>query len=242
VEWSGVEWIVSMSSLLRPLLRIASRKVPMPDVVASWFYGTIRNQIYPDKREALFDAVFNAVTEGGGDYLEFGVFRGTSFILASKMAKRHRLRKTRFFAFDSFQGLPESEGTKMKKGEWAAPRVDFERTIRQAGVDMTRVVIVEGLYNVSLDDRVKQRYQLAKAAVVHVDSDLYSSAKDVLRFVEDVIVPGTILIFDNWYSFRNDEAVESRGERRAFREWRLKDSFVEFHDIPNHSKAFLMRN
>jgi macrocin-O-methyltransferase TylF-like protien len=45
-----------------------------------------------------------------GDLLEFGVYRGTSFISAFKQAQEHRLTHMRFFAYDSFAGLPNDEG------------------------------------------------------------------------------------------------------------------------------------
>ena len=214
---------------------------PLPTVVTSWVFQAARRWVYPDKRAALFAAALKAAAENWGDYLEFDVFRGTSFIMAYKMAMRYEPSDMRFFAFDSFQGLPESEGAVMKKGEWASPRTVFERVIRKGGVDPAKVVTVEGLFSETLDDRLKHEHELVRAAVVHVDCDLYSSTKDVLRFVEDIVGPGTILIFDYWYSFRKNETVERWGERRAYGEWSLNDRFVEFYDVPNHIKAFVMR-
>ena len=50
---------------------------------------------------------------------------------------------------------------------------------------------------------------------------------------------GTVLIFDDWYSFRNEDP-DQMGERKAFREWHLVDCFEEFYDLPGYSKAFVM--
>ena len=36
-------------------------------------------------------------------------------------------------------------------------------------------------------------------AMVNVDRDLYPSTKEVLSFVEDLVQPGTIIIFDHWH-------------------------------------------
>ena len=64
----------------------------------------------------------------------------------------------------------------------------------------------------------------------------------MLGFIEDVIGPGTVLIFDDWYSFRNDGGdIEQLRERQAFNEWHLRDRFDPLVDAVNISKAFVMR-
>src|SRR5882672_12691289 len=45
-----------------------------------------------------------------GDYMEFGVFRGDSFIKAFHFAKFAELFSMKFYAFDSFSGYPPLEG------------------------------------------------------------------------------------------------------------------------------------
>jgi len=107
---------------------------------------------------------------------------------------------------------------------------------------MRRVVVVEGLYNESLTTAVKKHHALTKAAVVHIDCDHYLSTKDVLSYIESVIHPGTILIFDDWHDLDEYFGVEEAknfGEQRAFNEWALPDRFAEFY----HSgiqKAFIL--
>ena len=44
---------------------------------------------------------------------------------------------------------------------------------------------------------------------IHIDCDLYSSAKDVLFGLNEKIIPGTVLLFDEFL----------RGENNAFNEW-----------------------
>lgn len=57
---------------------------------------------------------------------------------------------------------------------------------------------------------------MTKAAIVNIDCDLYESARVVLRFIESLLTEGTVLIFDDWYTFRGNPNL---GEQRAFREW-----------------------
>ena len=89
-----------------------------PSPISKWAYSMARTYVYVDRRDSIFKRVFRKVSESqtAGDYLEFGVFRGTSFINACRLARRYRLDKMRFFAFDSFEGLPDSEGVVMRRG------------------------------------------------------------------------------------------------------------------------------
>ena len=59
-------------------------------------------------RRRYFEKAFEIVAASGtgGDYLEFGVYQGSSLIMAFHLARRYRLNTMRFFAFDSFAGLP----------------------------------------------------------------------------------------------------------------------------------------
>jgi hypothetical protein len=214
-------------------------RVPLP--FSKWLYAIARIALIPDGHEPYFDMAFREVQTRKlkGDYLEFGVFQGNSFILSVNLAERHALKAMRFFAFDSFEGLPEDEGMKFKKGDYYCPEERFTRMVRKAGVIVQKVVVVKGWYKQSLTYDTKKRYQLNLAAVIHVDCDLYSSTVDVLAFIEDIVQTGTILIFDDWYAFRDEERIEDFGEQKAFNEWSLRPAFEGFYDYPP-TKAFIM--
>lgn len=136
-----------------------------------------------------------------------------------------------------------SEGKAFQKGQFKSSRKLFVKLIKESGVDMSRAVIVEGLYSDSLNQTVKEKHGLRRAAIIHVDCDLYSSTKEVLHFVEDLIQSGAILIFDDWRAFQatvGAEDIEQFGEQRAFQEWPLRGCFEEFCDTAR-GKAFIMR-
>lgn len=119
------------------LLTAINQRLPPP--VASALYSIAR---YPtkDTREPFFDEAFRAIAHSGieGDYLEFGVYGGGSFMMAPRLARKHGLGEMRFFAFDSFQGLPESEGH-LSRGDFSRSRDSFVRNLRKFGVDTKRV-------------------------------------------------------------------------------------------------------
>jgi len=172
-----------------------------------------------------------------GDYLEFGVFKGESFIYSYRYFKdvfsRYKRsavstagepflsQSVRFFAFDSFSGLPETsdEGIPIHwkgKNAMSSPKDLFERNLRSKKVDIKDVVINQGYYDVSLTSQFVETNSLKKAAIIHIDCDLYESTKTVLEFITPLIVDGTVLIFDDYFYYKGHPL---RGERGAFFNW-----------------------
>jgi len=203
--------------LLRPSYKWVKRIIQ-----PSWF--RTRDQLCEAEYEMVLKNSMNyaAVCQLEGDYLEFGVSWGNTFIAAFQNAKRFGLDSMRFYAFDSFQGLPSIAGVDAQgdceyhAGQYACNTNDFQVRIRQAGVDLSRVRLVPGWYDKVLNDQTKQELQIRKAVVIWIDCDLYESTVPALNFVTDFVQNGTIICFDDWYNFKADP---NRGECRAFNEW-----------------------
>jgi O-methyltransferase len=176
-----------------------------------------------------------------GDYLEFGVFRGDSFIRAFRIigdvyqqrplnpvhSTEYRKQasqlwgRMRFFAFDSFQGLPapgaiDKESRDFVEGKFTCDLEGFKRNLENCGVDLSKVVVVPGWFQQTCTPKTIETHKMKAASIIHIDCDLYESAKIVLKFVEPLLVDGSVLIFDDWYCFRGNPAL---GEQRAFTEW-----------------------
>ncbi len=67
-----------------------------------------------------------------GDYCEFGVYTGRSFVHAYKaLTRQEKTPSTRFFAFDSFEGLPEPGEGFVDTIGLARLREPFERIERE---------------------------------------------------------------------------------------------------------------
>ena len=211
--------------------------LPLP--LSKWMYRLSRKFIY-DKRFPEYGKAVKLIGEKNikGDYLEFGVYKGSSLIEFSNLFKKFGLNETRLFAFDGFQGLPSSEGKVFKKGEYYFPKKSFIRRVKNAGVDLKKLIIIEGFFNVSLTENVKQENKLTKASIIHIDCDLYESVVDVLKFCQNLIQEGTVLIFDDYSVFQNETDPSKYGEQRAFKEWALFPLFKELYEIGN-SKAFV---
>ncbi len=152
-------------------------------------------------------------------YFEFGCHSGRTFSAAVRAARYLKMEAAQFYAFDSFQGLPETKKAEdgyFESGTFSTGVDEFVRLVRRlSGLALDRKNIVEGFYDKSLTSELQTR--MPKAGVIHVDVDLYSSTVEVLKFIKPLLVVGTVLIFDDWYCF---PPGADKGEARAFREFR----------------------
>lgn len=195
---------------------------------------------------ALAFVEFNRIR---GDYLEFGTCEGNAFITADHFADAHKLFEMRFYAFDSFQGLPDftheidqdpDVELQYWPGDFSCSLEKFQRTLRRYGVSLSRVHIIPGFFRDSLTPLTKQGLPIQAAAVVLIDCDLYESTSQVLDFITEYLINGSDLIFDDWYNFKGDPR---RGERRAFEEWLDRNPTfraTEYHRYAWHGLSFIL--
>jgi O-methyltransferase len=152
-----------------------------------------------------------------GDYVEFGVYVGTSMAAAVRAFDRVGVARSRFVGFDSFEGLPPgSEQDGWTSGAFAASRSVAEWNLARQGV-RHRVELVEGWFDVTCTEQTVERLGLGNVLVAMIDCDTYSSSRVALDFVEPLLAPQALVIFDDWYA-RNPEGTELEGQRRAFHE------------------------
>ncbi len=178
-----------------------------------------------------------------GDFLEFGVFEGRSLMHAYFYVRylthlietgtvpilagvsTEPLRAMRFVGFDSFEGLPEPtyadtlDGQQewLGAGSFACSEERFWGNLKRNKVERERFVAVPGWYEQSLSEATVEEHGMRSAAVVHIDCDYYHSTVLALDFVTNLLVDGSILVFDDWFLYRGRA---DKGEQRAFAEWR----------------------
>ncbi|MEM1108252.1 MAG: class I SAM-dependent methyltransferase [Planctomycetota bacterium] len=140
----------------------------------------------------------------GGDrpilFLEFGVWKGKSL---RRWADINTHAESRFVGFDSFQGLPEA---------WRVRPAGYFSTGGQApDLDDPRVSFVQGWFNQTLKPWLDEEFPQLPAGltpVVHIDSDLHSSAIYLLSTLHHV--------WDRYHVLFDDY---SAGEARALRDY-----------------------
>jgi O-methyltransferase len=159
-----------------------------------------------------------------GDYLEFGVSRGTSMACVFHALQRSELHQVRLIGFDSFAGMPpEAETQGWRQGAYASTLRATRRYLREHDVDLRRLQLVEGWFKDTLKDATARKLALRKASLIMIDCDIYSASKQALRFSERFIVDTAMIIFDDWGSRADHGKV---GQREAFAEF-----LAEFPDI-----------
>ena len=200
----------------------------------------------PDAIRQAFAKSAAALVGDDGDYYEFGIFRGYTFWLAQEACRTLGITRTHFYGFDSFRGLPPIEGIdgtnhQFFEGQFAYLKDDVIRNLTKRGVDWSRTTLIEGFFSDSLTDRTRRSYAFRNVSVAFVDCDLYASTCDVLRWLQGLLTDGSILLFDDWYSFGPNPAL---GQQQAFREFlESQTRFVAepFLEFKNHGKGFILR-
>ncbi len=188
-------------------------------------------------------------TAGQGDFLEFGVYYGTSLACMHQALGELGLDQVRMFGFDSFEGLPESAdkepASPWRPGQYRSSLGMTRSYLRKRGVDPSRVVLEKGWFSETLTPEFRERHGLRRASFLMVDCDLYSSTRDALAFAGPLLGPRTIIYFDDWDAA--GMADKGEGERRAFEEFLAAHpelSARELHGLEykdaRHPKMFMV--
>lgn len=156
-----------------------------------------------------------------GDYLEFGVFYGSSLACMHEARGRLGLSSVRLFGFDSFEGFPDSAdqepGSTWFPGQCRSS-LDLARAyLRGQGVPDEAATLVKGWYSETLTPATRERLGINRASVLMIDCDLYSASRDALRFSAPLIGRAAVIYFDDWNAAGIGDLGE--GERRAFEEF-----------------------
>jgi O-methyltransferase len=204
-----------------------------PLVPEEAFYACVHGVIGRLKSE-IGDVAF-------GDYLEFGVSRGTSVALVFKALQEHRMKDVRLIGFDSFKGLPEQADEEgWRAGEYRSTEKVTRQYLASRDVDMGRVVLVNGWFSDTLNDETRKRYSIGQARLIMIDCDIYSSSKEALEFCLPHIADTAAIIFDDWgWTERKGQA----GQKEAFAELLESHPMFNTESLPSYlpeARVFLV--
>ena len=178
-----------------------------------------------------------------GDVAEFGTMTGTTahtLALALKFVSTQSpdAPSRQLHLFDSFKGLPQPEEADSQSplvisGEWGKGThvgLSSEELLARCvtELDADRIRIFEGWFS----DTIPTVPVGTSYAMIHIDSDLYSSARDVLfgLFDHRMVADGAVIFFDDWNC---NKASPRFGERRAWREC-VEEFAVEYSDLGDY--------
>jgi hypothetical protein len=154
-----------------------------------------------------------------GLVLELGVEKGRSI---QWIARHHR---GIVHGFDSFEGLP---------GDWAGAferKGSFSTSGRLPKVPKN-VALHPGWFSESLPAFLQKHK--GPAAFIHIDCDIYDSTKAVFTLLADRIVPGTIIVFDEYFNYPNWRQHEFKGFQEFVKEHNVEYQYVAFAEKNGH--------
>ena len=159
-----------------------------------------------------------------GDWAEFGVFRGST---------AHRILKViqpnaKLYLFDSFEGLSEDWREGFKKGAFKLEKSQIPK------FDDKLVILKIGYFKDTVPAFGKEH--LEPLAFIHIDCDIYSSTICVLEGLNNIIAPGTVIVFDELYNYQ----YFWKHEYRALQEFTCKHNRqFEYCGRSNKSAAWI---
>jgi len=168
-------------------------------------------------REQHLDYVCENYLKEGDYFLEFGVWKGGTI---NRVADRFPNQE--IHGFDSFEGLPEKWYQTKRELETDKPRHTTD-TFSLGALPKVRqnVTLHKGYFENVLPNWLSARPNNWSLPFLHIDSDLYSSAKYVLTTLNDCIKIDTVIVFDDFYRWDKPNVYElwEDGEYKALKEW-----------------------
>ena len=153
-------------------------------------------------------------SDNSGLILEFGVFQGKSISLIANHVSAEKI----VYGFDSFEGLPSDwSGTEGYKKDF---KTGIIPTVPK------NVILKKGLFEDTLPKFIKENKD--HVSFLHIDSDLYSSAKTILDNLSDRFVNGTIIVFDEYFNYPNWQNHEFKAFQEFILSTNLDYEYVSF--------------
>lgn len=147
-----------------------------------------------------------------GLVMEFGVFSGRSIDRIAQNISGP------VYGFDSFEGLPEAWRPGFDKGYFA--REGLPQTL-------PNVELVVGWFDRTLPVFLDAHPE--PASLIHVDCDLYSSTQTVFTQLRNRIVPGTIILFDEYFNYPGWELHEFKAFQEFVSATGLQYEYIGFN-------------
>jgi hypothetical protein len=163
--------------------------------------------------------------------------------MAYRAAKKCN-HSAKFWAFDSFQGMPHQQGPKDNHPKWVHQRMatsleEFHRLCNVNRISKNDYRVVPGFYNSTLPV-FPPTHEPRDVALAFIDCDLYSSTKLALDFLTPRIKHGMIISFHDYFCW---SSTQISGERRAMLEFSKSNkdwNFEPYIQFGWHGQSFVV--
>ena len=145
-------------------------------------------------KELLSFAITRAMKTGL--CLEFGVYSGNTIREIRRLLDTNGIVET-VYGFDSFQGLPEDwSGYVITKETF-----DMGGKIPRVGPN---IKLIPGFFDLSIPAWLEEDDSHDRIiSFLHIDSDLYSSAKCIFDNIGHNLTSGSLVLFDEYFNYPN---------------------------------------
>jgi hypothetical protein len=182
---------------------------------ADYIHAHMERALEFENKEAFWKHALSKISVNGL-MTEFGVWHGTSINFFAKS-----FPSSTIFGFDSFEGLQEDWA-----GSLGYPKGTFSLEGQLPTVE-SNVRLIKGWVEDTLPKFLEQN--AGPSALIHVDTDTYEAAKTIFTCLDKRIVPGTVIIFDEYFGYRGWKI----GEFKAWKEFVALNSvhyeYLGFH-------------
>jgi O-methyltransferase len=203
------------------MMQIYGDKVGVSDLEEDFFDDLERVRQFTmtsvERLYSLWDSVRYVARAGlDGDLVEAGVWRGGSVMLMALALIRAKKTESTLWLFDTFAGLPRPDpeldidilGNRAIDGwtprsfsedqaHWAyADEADVRANMARTDYPQEKLRFVVGKVEKTIPDKAPE-----KISLLRIDTDWHASYDHILPHLYDRVVPGGIIIFDDYGQF-----------------------------------------
>lgn len=148
----------------------------------------------PDKLKLIAEEFLSCVGLPG-DVADLGTCRGGTALLLRKLAPEKHLH-----CFDTWAGNPYDDPLcHHKRGEWVASLTDCMSLVgRDDRTYYYQGVFPESAFGDPVENVIRPMVRNQQLCFVYVDMDTYQSTRDAIEFFWPRIVPGGVMVFDDY--------------------------------------------
>lgn len=185
-------------------------------------YGKIQFNTLVDKYRCyeLWKLIEQSAKLNEGSIIEIGVWRGGTGAIIAKQAKRCNIEEEVFLC-DTFSGCVKA-GTNDSAYIGGEHSDTSEQTVKDLfqQLNIDNVSILTGIFPDNTGSVVEDK----KFRFCHIDVDIYQSAKDIVDWIWDKMVPGGIFVYDD-YGFMGCDGITKYVDEQM----KLKDRLVIYN-------------
>ncbi len=195
--------------------------------------------------------------------MEFGTASGNTLASIMRCFSYRGKLPTQVFSFDSFTGLCDEIENLFVQEDWHKGAFnlfdelnkndEFQHHINslEDGINLVKgrfaqyndiVQFIIGYYEHTLNKQTIRKYGIGPASFIHIDSDLYISCKQVLKWLFDnkLLLKNCIVRYDNWRGKGGNEWEfgESRAHLEATKQYNIVWERV---NMDNNDVVFIYR-